>query len=119
MKHMQIQGTPENFGFNTDPLFVRAGQDGVAVPRGLAGVESAADEPARINFRSDKPYKTPAEQSRWTAAAAELRSTLDAQIDSKSTRANCSQHRRDQLQALTTRAMVRLHIGRPCGTRSD
>jgi hypothetical protein len=52
---------PENFGFNTDPLFVRAGQDGVAVPRGLAGVQSTQGAPAFINFRSDKPYETPAD----------------------------------------------------------
>lgn len=67
-------------GFNTDPMFVQAGQGGAAVPRGLAGVESARDGAPKLNFRSDRAYETAEEGARRAAAAAQQRSTLDKQV---------------------------------------
>lgn len=79
-------GTPSpprlDVHFNTDPLFVRAGIDGMAVPRGLSGVESDTSVPV-LKFKSDDAYATAAELSRRASAAKEMRAALAAQISAK------------------------------------
>jgi hypothetical protein len=80
--HSQPQNGKLDVSFNTDPLFVRAGQSGVTVPRGLSGVESSNEEPI-LQFTSDSAYSTVTEISRRASAAREMRAALAAQIAAK------------------------------------
>lgn len=68
--------------FNTDPMFVKAGQNGVVVPRGLSAVESDAGVPV-LKFKSDNAYATASELTRRASAAKEMRAALAAQITAK------------------------------------
>eukprot|EP00892_Ulva_mutabilis_P000763 jgi/Ulvmu1/10688/UM067_0014.1 len=68
--------------FNTDPMFVRAGQNGVSVPRGLNAVESDTAVPV-LKFKSDDAYATASELTRRASAAKEMRAALAAQISAK------------------------------------
>jgi hypothetical protein len=61
-------------------------QGGVAVPRGLANVQSVLSEPPVLKFKSDKAFLTSAEVAQRTAAAAELKNALAAQIAEKEAR---------------------------------
>jgi hypothetical protein len=70
--------------FNTDPMFVQAG-NGIAVPRGLSGVQHDHDAMPVLNFRSDDAYSSFSEISRRASAAKEMRAALQAQIAAKRT----------------------------------
>jgi hypothetical protein len=71
--------------FNTDPIFVRAGQNGRAIPRGLSGVQHDWHDQPMLNFKSADPYATFSEMSRRASAAKEMQAALKAQIAAKRT----------------------------------
>lgn len=81
-KAAHSSGQRLDVNFNTDPMFVRAGQNGIAVPRGLSAVESDTAVPV-LKFKSDDAYATAAELSRRASAAKEMRAALAAQISAK------------------------------------
>lgn len=82
LKAAHTPGQRLDVKFNTDPMFVRAGQNGIAVPRGLSAVESDSAVPV-LKFKSDDAYATAAELSRRASAAKEMRAALAAQISAK------------------------------------
>lgn len=82
LKTPQTPGQRLDVSFNTDPLFVRAGQNGVTVPRGLSAVESDTAVPV-LKFKSDDAYATASELTRRASAAKEMRAALAAQISAK------------------------------------
>lgn len=81
----QRQGSQQlDVVFTSDPLFVHAG-NGVAVPRGLSGVQHDHSAAPVLNFRSDDAYATMSEISRRASAAKEMKAALKAQIAAKRT----------------------------------